>query len=159
MRNFLRSRWCIATFCFLLCQIGFTSCDDDDDEQGGSSLIGYWMPKDEYEDGISEYDLSDDENWGDDGCAGMSIVTFRFIDDNSVEHGFATAYKTPKSNPLYTFNAQGYKLYVVWEPDNRYSYVRSGNKIVITNGDILTVEGDKLYRDGYGHLSFEKVKN
>lgn len=159
MRNFLRSRWCIATFCFLLCQIGFTSCDDDDDEQGGSSLIGYWLTKDELEDYVSGQDLTGNV-WYDDGCyfAKNNSTMYRFINDNSVEYGGADVYKTPQSNPLYTFSTQGYRLYVVWNPYRRYSYVRSGNKIVITNGDILTVEGDKLYLDGdWG--SFEKVKN
>ena len=83
---------------------------------------------------------------------------YHFINDKTVEVGLANVYKTSQGNSMYTERIQGYQLYFVWNSIATYTYVRQDNKIIVTNGDILTVSGDNLYKDGENG-AYEKIMN
>ena len=161
--DYLRIKnWCgrlLAVWCMLCVCASFSSCKDDDDEGGGSSLAGYWLKKDRLSDYLASQNLDDDAVWYGDGQfaylneAGM----YHFINDNTVEVGLANVYKTSQGNSMYTERIQGHQLYFVWNSIATYTYVRQDNKIIVTNGDILTVSGGSLYKDGESG-AYEKVK-
>ena len=115
----------------LLMSFSFTSCSD---EGGDSGLSGLYM-------------TPASEGWkGHNFCKGLE-----FINGNTVKvYDYICDYKyweEPASS-----SSIGYKnWYYQTGADRRATYTIVDNKVYVPNeGMILTIEGDKLYRDGSG---------
>lgn len=108
------------------------------------------MKKEARENYLSQYDLKDDKNWYSSGqfFAYNEAGAYEFINENTVQSGSVQAYNKSQSNALYSVSINGTKVYMVWRSYYTYTYVKEGNKIYITNGDILTILDGKLYKDG-----------
>lgn len=150
----------LAVLCMLCVCVSFSSCKDDDDEEG-SSLLGYWMMEDEFRGSLERTSWNDLLWFGEPEYANSTNAEmYHFVNSNTVELGHAFLYKVSQSENLFTASVDGHSVYVVWRPRDigrTYTYVVEGNKIIITNGDILTISDNILLKDG-GSGTFEKVK-
>lgn len=108
------------------------------------------MKKDARENYLSGYDLKDDRNWYDSGqfFALNETGAYEFINENTVLCGGVNTYNKSQSNTLYSVTINGKLVHMVWKPTYTATYVKEGNKILITNGDILTILDGKIYKDG-----------
>ena len=115
--------------------LGFTACSDDDDDNGGSGpggtdLSGYWYaPNGEYN-GVE------------------FILVYNFINSNTV-----TKYSTvSNSTEGWTGNVAAIPGHPGWYhapgTERTYTYAVADNKIVISDGTVLTIADGRLIEDG-----------
>ncbi len=109
-----------------------TSCE----KNGTSSLIGFWADSD--------------------GGATYSTSSFEFINRNTVIEykgtmlrRYQSGYSGAKNHVTHPCNSS----YIYSGDTNTWTYAYEDNKVIITNGTILTLMDGKLYKDGSsGHL-------
>lgn len=106
------------------------SCGDDDDDAGGggssSSLTGWWAVSTNYVGGPA----------------------FHFINGNTVEKCLIQDYKDVYCPTPFTPRSGWYRGSL-----STYTYVVTNGKIIITNGDILTIMNDRLVQEGMSYES------
>lgn len=150
----------------------FTACSSSDDDRElpttpTSGIEGYWISlesirqdvKDANQYAANPGSIHYGAYWSEGILSGNSnIYMWHFVNNNTVERVCYLVYKAPNNNAFYKETSTTFPFYLV-EFSDRYMYTYSliGNKIIISNGDIVTLLNGKLYWDGNSKQGFEKI--
>lgn len=165
----------------LLTMFSFTACsssseNEDEIEETKSGIEGYWIclesvrqnVKNAYNYNPNDYTeilyfgayWSDGVLWG----GGEScIYLWHFINTNTVQRICFQIYQNKNDNAFYKETNTQYPFYLAEFSDRYiYTYVIANNKIVLSNGDLITLLNGKLYWDGqmngYERVNGIKIK-
>lgn len=158
-------------FAFLSTSI-FTACSSSNDDSDTptsfkSGIEGYWINlesirqdvKDANRNAANPGDIHFGAFWDEEILLGGSEnYIWHFINSNTVERINYLVYNTPNNKAFYkeTNTANSFNL-VEFSDRYLYTYTLVDNKIVISNGDIVTLLNGKLYWDGKTKLGYEKT--
>ena len=152
----------------LFAMVSFTACssssneDEDDIEVTKSGIEGYWIclesvrqkVKDAYNYDPNDYtETSYFGAYWSDGIlwrgGESSIYLWHFINANTVQRICFLTYQKKNNNAFYKETNTQYPFYLAEFSDRYiYTYVIANNKIVLSNGDLITLLNGKLYWDG-----------
>lgn len=119
---------------FALC-LGFTACSDDDDNNngsgtGGTELLGYWYAP----------------NGGGGGIE--FILLYNFINYNTVTEYSTVSNSTEGWIGDYAAIPGHSGWYHAPGTERNYTYVVADNKVIISDGTVLTIADGRLLEDG-----------
>ncbi len=132
----------------------FTSCSEEEDE---NSLMGYWVDQD-YESRWAEQ-IRDNVKYAVREPYGINGTEKRFINNNTLNDVNVYAYYTKRDDAITTISVDGKTYYIVPEYKRTITYVINDNKIVCTDGCILTMADGLLYEDNTGIILTKLKKN
>lgn len=164
----------------LLTMVSFTACsssseneDEDEIEESKSGIEGYWICLESVRQNVKNaYNYNPKDYFGaywSDGvlCGGgggeSCIYLWHFINANTVQRIGFLIYQNKNDNAFYKETNTQYPFYLAEFFDRYiYTYVIANNKIVLSNGDLITLLNGKLYWDGqmngYERVNGIKIK-
>lgn len=114
--------------------IGFSACGSDDDEKNDSATItGYWS--------------ADNGHYSKNGTIVDFKIVYNFLNYNTLTSFGASRYILGTPDKNYS-TVPGHPDWYITSSEITRSYYRTENKIFISNGDILTIDGNRLLEDG-----------
>ena len=165
----------------LLTMVSFTACsssseneDEDEIEESKSGIEGYWICLESVRQDVKNaynYNPKDflhfGAYWSDGvlhgGGGESSIYLWNFINANTVQRIGFLIYQNKNDNAFYKETNTQYPFYLAeFFVRYIYTYVIANNKIVLSNGDLITLLNGKLYWDGqmngYERVNGIKIK-
>ena len=160
----------------LLTMVSFTACsssseNEDEIEESKSGIEGYWICLESVRKDVKNaynYNPKDLLHFGaywSDGVlvGGGDIYLWHFINANTVQRIGFLVYQNKNDNAFYKETNTQYPFYLAEFFDRYiYTYVIANNKIVLSNGDLITLLNGKLYWDGqmngYERVNGIKIK-
>lgn len=151
----------------LLTMVSFSACsssseNEDEIEESKSGIEGYWICLESVRQDVKNaynYNPKNDifhlgTYWSDGvlhgGGGESSIYLWNFINANTVQRIGFLIYQNKNDNAFYKETNTQYPFYLAEFFDRYiYTYVIANNKIVLSNGDLITLLNGKLY-DLYG---------
>ncbi len=157
----------VTILLMMLCTLTVISCGDDDDapQYGGgggssynnhSSLIGYWLGIEHDQEMIKTWTTNGEIDWNTRSDL-WSTVSYRFIDDNTVEVFWAVTYNYSRSDALYT-GYYGSHTYSICKGSTigTYAYVADVSKFVIEDGTTGKIFAGYIKKDGV-NIKYKKI--